>query len=302
MHRDPHQVHLVEDEPQGAYCAPEQRGVGDIEGRGLPRQAGGRPGAPLSSSPCGVRSTSVHPVNRFSRFQVLSPCLSNTRSIIACPHAVSSNTVRARRQARRTLDRHVARSRCHPAVPRPVRKRRGNSSVHLTMRLPAAEQRLLRAFAQACGVYAGSWLSRRSNPKARLLSTMIGGAWMRLKQLTRTCRIEPLEVVDEGAGLRGSTARNRSSSAHPMRSSSSPVTVPPQDEIEWMPAVLDHLAQHRVVVTVLDGIAESPGDILGVGELGARYRVAVDEVAGNHLAAEHDVSLRCRASAKTWVL
>src|SRR5207247_7825597 len=31
-----------------------------------------------SSTPLGLRSTSVHPVNRFSLFHVLSPCRNNT--------------------------------------------------------------------------------------------------------------------------------------------------------------------------------------------------------------------------------
>ena len=37
-----------------------------------------RPAARASSMPFSLRSTSVHPVNRFSLFHALSPCLSNT--------------------------------------------------------------------------------------------------------------------------------------------------------------------------------------------------------------------------------
>ena len=45
-----------------------------------------------------------------------------------------------------------------------------------------------RSSAQARGRYAGHCVSRRSKPKARLLSTISGGAWILLKKLERSWR------------------------------------------------------------------------------------------------------------------
>ncbi len=71
-HRQPGAVHLVEHVPQGADRALEHRGVGDVElVARLPSAA--RPACCACATPWSVRSTSVQPVKRFSRFQVDSP-------------------------------------------------------------------------------------------------------------------------------------------------------------------------------------------------------------------------------------
>ena len=50
-----------------------------------------------------------------------------------------------------------------------------------------------------------------------------------------------------------------------------------------MMAVLDHLAQQRIVITVLDGITKTLGHILSLGELGAGHDAAVQEILGDDL-------------------
>src|SRR5215207_7818430 len=56
-----------------------------------PPSLSSRPASFASSIPLGVRSTSVQPVNRFSRFQVLSPCRRSTSFLMQPPFEANSS-------------------------------------------------------------------------------------------------------------------------------------------------------------------------------------------------------------------
>ena len=76
---------LVQRDPQRADGALEHRGVGEVEvdSRSRLQRLAGAPR--LRRRPSVERSTSVQPVNRFSRFQVLSPWRSRTHFTIPLP-------------------------------------------------------------------------------------------------------------------------------------------------------------------------------------------------------------------------
>ena len=80
--REPHQVHLVEHDPEGADRPLEHGDVGEVERRTPALSGAGRPSS-ASSRPRSERSTSVQPVNRFSWFQTLSPCRIRTSLCIS---------------------------------------------------------------------------------------------------------------------------------------------------------------------------------------------------------------------------
>ena len=81
VHRNPHQIHHIEHDPQRPDRALEHGSKRNVERETLLNHHLSCRGALPQCRP-GTRSTSVQPVKRFSRFQSLSPCRSRISSCI----------------------------------------------------------------------------------------------------------------------------------------------------------------------------------------------------------------------------
>jgi len=117
LDRQPHQVHLVERDPQRADRALQQRRERHVEGDalGLEQLAG----LAASTRPCPERSMSIQPVKRFSRFQMLWPWRSSTSLPVVMVTRVVVGAVliatRCRRNQTESRDRHDGKCWSRPA-------------------------------------------------------------------------------------------------------------------------------------------------------------------------------------------
>ena len=184
--------------------------MGDVEGV-APSASAARPAAVASSTPFGERSTSVQPVKRFSRFQVLSPWRSRTSVYIGSRPSVASAHYRVGASAH--VREPAADRRTLPAArPSAARGHARQQARHLHRPLPR----------RWCCCATSTWASARRRTSifaygaGSFVSILAGGVLTDRLGRRRTLLAEPVRL---------GRARGADGPRCPRRGSSSPLLV-----------------------------------------------------------------------------